>query len=81
MHNQGEYNIYTLPDLSSFDGIIMDCTNISDKNIFDRLVDMIRKSGKPVVSIGNHIEGFYYAGIDNKKPIADMMEHLSQTQL
>ncbi|MDE6912327.1 MAG: LacI family transcriptional regulator, partial [Lachnospiraceae bacterium] len=76
MHNQGEYNIYTLPDLSSFDGIIMDCTNISDKNIFDRLVDMIRKSGKPVVSIGNHIEGFYYAGIDNKKPIADMMEHL-----
>lgn len=75
-HNQGEYNIYTLPDLSGFDGIIMDCTNIADKNVFDRLVEMIRKSGKPVVSIGNHIEGFYYAGIDNKKPIADMMEHL-----
>lgn len=76
MHNHGEYNIYTLPDLSSFDGIIMDCTNISDKTVFDKLVDMIRKSGKPVVSIGNHIEGFYYAGIDNKKPIADMMDHL-----
>lgn len=76
MHNHGEYNIYTLPDLSAFDGIIMDCTNISDKNVFDRLVDMLRKSNKPVVSIGNHIEGFYYAGIDNKKPIADMMEHL-----
>lgn len=76
MHNHGEYNIYSLPDLSSFDGIIMDCTNISDKNVFDKLVDMIRKSRKPVVSIGNHIEGFYYAGIDNKKPIADMMEHL-----
>jgi len=76
LHNQGEYNIYTLPDLSAFDGIIMDCTNISDKNVFDKLVEMIRKSQKPVVSIGNHIEGFYYAGIDNKKPIADMMEHL-----
>lgn len=76
MHNHGEYNIYTLPDLSTFDGIIMDCTNISDKNVFNKLVDMIRKSNKPVVSIGNHIEGFYYAGIDNKKPIADMMEHL-----
>ena len=76
MHNHGEYNIYKLPNLSEFDGIIMDCTNISDKNIFNNLVDMIRKSNKPVVSIGNHIEGFYYAGIDNKKPIADMMEHL-----
>lgn len=76
MHNHGEYNIYTLPDLSSFDGIIMDCTNISDKSVFDKLVDMIQKSRKPVVSIGNHIEGFYYAGIDNKKPIADMMDHL-----
>ncbi len=76
LHNHGEYNIYTLPDLSTFDGIIMDCTNISDKSVFDRLVEMIRQSKKPVVSIGNHIEGFYYAGIDNKKPIADMMEHL-----
>lgn len=76
MHNHGEYNIYKLPKLSDFDGIIMDCTNISDKHVFDNLVDMLRKSNKPVVSIGNHIEGFYYAGIDNKKPIADMMEHL-----
>lgn len=76
MHNRGEYNIYQLPKLAEFDGIIMDCTNILDKTVFDRLVDMIRKSNKPVVSIGNHIDGFYYAGIDNKKPIADMMEHL-----
>lgn len=76
MHNRGEYNIYQLPKLAEFDGIIMDCTNILDKTVFDRLVDMIRKSDKPVVSIGNHIDGFYYAGIDNKKPIADMMEHL-----
>ncbi len=75
-HNHGEYNIYSLPDLAAFDGIIMDCTNIADKAVFDRLVEQIRRSQKPVVSIGNHIEGFYYAGIDNKKPIADMMEHL-----
>ena len=29
------YNIYALPDLSEFDGIVMDCTNISDKYYFD----------------------------------------------
>lgn len=75
-HNHGEYNIYTLPDLSKFDGVIMDCTNISDKVRFDNLVDMIQKSNKPTVSIGSDIEGFYYAGIDNKKPISDIMNHL-----
>ena len=76
MHNHGEYNIYSLPDLSEFDGIIMDCTNISDRHYFDWLVDMIRRSDKPTVSIGSDIEGFYYAGIDNKKPVADLMDHL-----
>lgn len=75
-HNQGEYNIYTLPDLSEFDGVIMDCTNISNPYYFDGLVSMIRKSDKPTVSIGSDIEGFYYAGIDNKKPVADLMDHL-----
>ncbi len=54
----------------------MDCTNISDRHYFDWLVDMIRKNNKPTVSIGSDIEGFYYAGIDNKKPIADLMDHL-----
>ena len=75
-HNHGEYNIYALPELSYFDGIIMDCTNILDMRYFDWLVDRIRKANKPTVSIGNHIEGFYYAGIDNKKSITDIMEHL-----
>lgn len=75
-HNHGEYNIYTLPDLSEFDGIILDCTNISDRNCLDKLIRKIRKANKPTVSISNYIEGFYYTGIDNKKPIADMIEHL-----
>lgn len=75
-HNQGEYNIYTLPDLSRFDGVIIECTNLSDKERLDRLVGTIRASGKPAVSIGLDIDGFYYAGIDNKKQICEIMEHL-----
>lgn len=77
-HNYGEYNIYTLPDLSEFDGIILDCTNIRVSSYLERLVAMIRKAGKPTVSISQYIEGFYYTGIDNKKPIAELIEHLYQ---
>ena len=75
-HNQGEYNIFALPNLSYFDGIVMDCTNILDRRYFDWLVDRIRKADKPTISIGDYVEGFYYVGIDNKKSITDIMEHL-----
>lgn len=75
-HNYGEYNIYTLPDLSAFDGIILDCTNICVSSYLNKLVTMIRLANKPTVSISQYIEGFYYTGIDNKKPIADIIDHL-----
>lgn len=75
-HNHGEYNIYTLPDLSYFDGIIMDCTNILERQYLDCLVDRIRKADKPTVSIGSYIDGFFYAGVDNKRSITDIMDHL-----
>lgn len=76
LHNKGEYNIFTLPQLSEFDGIILDCNNIVDKKQLDKTINMLRESGVPVVSIGYDIEGFYYAGMDNRTPITEMMEHL-----
>lgn len=75
-HNQGEYNIFKLPDLSSFDGIILDCNNIVDKEQMERLVQLVKGYQVPVVSINYDIEGFYYVGINNRKPITELMEHL-----
>lgn len=75
-HNQGEYNIFNLPDLKQYDGIILDCNNIVDKKVLKYVIELIRKSGVPAVTISYDIDGFYYAGIDNRKPIIDMMEHL-----
>ena len=76
MHNKGEYNIYNLPDLSTFDGIVLDCSNIVDKEQFDRVIDKLHASNVPVVSIGYNIDGFYYASIDNRQPIIEIMDHL-----
>lgn len=75
-HNDGEYNIYNLPDLEKFDGIILDCTNISDKEQLEKLISMLRTLSVPVVSIVDLIEGFYYAGIDNMSTIMELMDHL-----
>lgn len=76
LHNIGEYNIYNLPDLSTFDGIVLDCNNIADQEQYDYIVELIKKSGVPTVSIARDIDGFYYGGIDNEKPILNLMEHM-----
>lgn len=76
MHNRGEYNIFNLPDLRQFDGIILDCNNITDQEQLNYVIGLIKSSGVPAVSIARDIDGFYYAGIDNKKPINTMMDHL-----
>ena len=75
-HNQGEYNIYSLPDFTECDGIILDCNNIVDEAQKEKLIERIRTANVPVVSLTCAIDGFYYAGIDNKASIKELMEHL-----
>lgn len=75
-HNWGEYNIFQLPDLSEYDGIILDCNNIVDEKQKVRLIQLVREANVPVVSITCAIDGFYYAGIDNKLAIKELVEHL-----
>lgn len=76
LNNRGEYNLFSLPELSTFDGILFDGTNITDPAQLSRVIELLRVSGTPVVSIGLDIEGFYYVGIDNERPIRELMAHL-----
>lgn len=62
--------------LTQFDGIIVDLNNISDEKIAGRVIGRVKKSGVPAISIGNKIDGFYYAGIDNRKVMRELIEQL-----
>lgn len=75
-YNIGEYNIYKLPDLNDFDGIVMDVNNIRYPNIIDEIAELVRKTGKPAISISNKLPGFYYVGIDNHTSMTTMIDHL-----
>lgn len=75
-YNTGEYNIYKLPDLNDFDGIIMDFNNIRYPEVINETAHIIRNTGKPAISISNKVMDFYYVGIDNRKSMKIMMEHL-----
>ena len=76
LYNQGEYNIYNLPNLSEYDGVILDCLNIRDELVLKNVIEHIREAGVPVVSIACNIDGFYYVGIDNNRTIEQLIEHL-----
>lgn len=75
-YNEGEYNIFRLPDLSEFDGIILDLTNVEVDSVIEETVERAQKAGVPVISIGKELADFYYVGIDNKGAMAGMVDHL-----
>lgn len=75
-YNIGEYNIYRLPDLKDYDGIIVDLNNIRYPDVRAYVIEAAKKTGKPVISVANEIEDFYYVGIDNYAAIREMIAHL-----
>lgn len=79
LFNIGEYNIYNLPNLDQYDGIIIHCNNIVESQHMEKIVQRLRAAsatGVPVICIGQKIEGFYYVGIDNHDPIRQIVSHL-----
>ena len=76
-YNEGEYNIFRLPNLSEFDGIILDLTNVEMESVIEEVVEKAEHAGVPVISIGKELSDFYYVGLNNKSAIAGMVEHLA----
>lgn len=77
-YNIGEYNIFRLPDLNDFDGIVLDVNNIQYAQVRDYVITAAKKTGKPVISIANEIEDFYYVGINNYSAIREMIAHMHE---
>lgn len=75
-YNTGEYSLYSLPDLKVYDGIIFDCSNMTDKKQIDRIVQYLKSLSVPVVSISYAVDGFYYVGNDNKALFRNVIDHM-----
>ncbi len=81
-YNAGEYAVFNSIDLSLYDGIITDLSNIKDIDTFEDIVRPLMKSGLPVINLNAAREGeeksdnFYYVGTDNEGAITEMLNHL-----
>lgn len=75
-HKEGEYAIFSLPDLRSYDGAILFTETISTKSLKERILEQIKDSGIPAVSLTEEIEGMGFVGIDNYTSMHLLMEHM-----
>jgi diguanylate cyclase (GGDEF)-like protein len=72
----GEYNIFNLPELSSFDGIIYSKNTIQSEKMGAALTERIQKSGVNAISIEVKLPGMPRYYVDNQKAMAKMITHL-----
>ncbi len=75
-YGMGEFQIYQLPDLTRYDGIIFARDTIQSEQYADEITQRIRQSKKPVISIENHIQGMPVFYVDNREAMREMAAHL-----
>lgn len=75
-YNQGEYNIFRLPNLAEFDGVILELNNIENQEIKEEILAKATKAKVPVITIGEELKDCVYVGPDNYKAVFTMVEHV-----
>lgn len=75
-HVYGENMIYSLANLKRFDGIICATHTIWMKEAKTALLQRIKESGIPAVSLEESAEGMNFIGIDNYTSMKNMLNHL-----
>ena len=74
--NPGEENIFRLPDLSRFDGVIVMTNTFASDEELKMLRERISEAGIPGVSLEWPMEGLDFFGTDNYSGMYELTEHL-----
>ncbi len=72
----GELNIFKLPDISQFDGVVIITNLIDFPGIAEEIVERCQKAGVPVISHGRIIPGIPNVITDNTAGTKTLTEHL-----
>lgn len=68
--------IYELPDLNDFDGVIVQSHQIINESALSRLGERIRKKNIPAVSIGDFMDGCTRINTDDYSAFRDVTKHI-----
>ncbi len=72
----GELNIFKLPDISTFDGVVIITNLIDFPGFAEDIVERSKKANVPVISHGRIIPGIPNVITDNSAGTKDLTEHL-----
>ena len=74
--NQCEYNLFTLPDLRDFDGVILMANSFNLEREREFLINRVKEMKIPTISIESEIENIPYIISDNYAGMYDLVEHV-----
>ena len=74
--NRCEFNLFTLPDLRDFDGVILMANSFNLPRELDYFSEKIKEYGIPTVSIEYEFENVPYLVSDNYSGMRDLAEHI-----
>lgn len=77
-HLEGEYTIFSLPELERYDGAILFAETISSKALRESIVEKLRESKIPTIALSESIDGMGYVGIDNFTSMTQLLEHMHE---
>lgn len=75
-YENGEYNIYELPDFAKYDGVIINSDTIHDVSVVEKTIQKIKAAGVPCVSMNVKWDGALFVHMENETGMCAIMEHL-----
>lgn len=74
--NKGEFNIFTLPRLEDFDGVLLMANSFNNPLEVEYLHKKMLEAKLPVISLEYELEGLDFLGTENYLGMYDLAEHL-----
>lgn len=79
LYNEGEFNIFNLPDLKRYDGIIFLEDTIQNMKIRKQIIQRIRVSAVPCICMNSASDDMTSVKLDNAKAMERLVLHLIET--
>lgn len=74
--DEGEYRIYTLPEFTNYDGVILSSDTIHDPKVAADIAERIRQAGIPCVDVSENNPEFMHVVMENTIGITEITQHL-----
>lgn len=75
-HNRGEFQIYNLPNLSDYDGVIIAPNTIQNADVVKELEEKLARLHVPTIVIDSPMENQISFEVDNESALYEMAEHI-----